>query len=124
VLLYTINNRSTELELLYIDDLVEAMFDLLEGQEQHCEYPKSGEMGLEAYLKNYHQVKGKVDETMGGKVLEYEAKTILNQGSFHLLDYRKVIEGDSFNMENTSLIKKSSINLQNQLDKNSSYMSN
>jgi flagellar biosynthesis/type III secretory pathway protein FliH len=35
---------------------------------------------LEAYLKNYHQVKGKVDEIMGGKVLEYEAKTILNQG--------------------------------------------
>jgi hypothetical protein len=35
---------------------------------------------LEAYLKNYQQVKGKVDEIMGGKVLEYEAKTILNQG--------------------------------------------
>jgi hypothetical protein len=35
---------------------------------------------LEAYLKNYQQVKGKVGEIMGGKVLEYEAKTILNQG--------------------------------------------
>jgi UDP-2-acetamido-2,6-beta-L-arabino-hexul-4-ose reductase len=35
---YTVNDRSTELELLYIDDLVEAMFDLLEGKEQHCEY--------------------------------------------------------------------------------------
>jgi UDP-2-acetamido-2,6-beta-L-arabino-hexul-4-ose reductase len=35
---YTVNDRSTVLELLYIDDLVEAMFDLLEGKEQHCEY--------------------------------------------------------------------------------------
>jgi UDP-2-acetamido-2,6-beta-L-arabino-hexul-4-ose reductase len=35
---YTVNDRSTELELLYIDDLVEAMFDLLEGKERHCEY--------------------------------------------------------------------------------------
>ena len=35
---FTVNDRSTELELLYIDDLVEGMFDLLEGKEQHCEY--------------------------------------------------------------------------------------
>ena len=34
---FTVNDRSTELELLYIDDLVEGMFDLLEGNEQHCE---------------------------------------------------------------------------------------
>ena len=35
---FTVNDRSTELELLYIDDLVEGMFDLLEGKEQRCEY--------------------------------------------------------------------------------------
>ena len=35
---YTVNNRSVELELLYIDDLVQGMFDLMEGKEQHCEY--------------------------------------------------------------------------------------
>lgn len=35
---YTVNDRSTELELLYIDDLIEGMFDLLESKEQHCEY--------------------------------------------------------------------------------------
>lgn len=35
---YTINDRNAELELLYIDDLVEGMFDLLEGKEQHCEF--------------------------------------------------------------------------------------
>lgn len=40
---FTVNDRNTELELLYIDDLIEGMFDLLEGKEKHCEYPKTGE---------------------------------------------------------------------------------
>ena len=35
---FTVNDRSTELEVLYIDDLVEGMFDLLEGKERHCEF--------------------------------------------------------------------------------------
>ena len=35
---FTVNDRSTELELLYIDNLVEGMFDLLEGKEYHCEF--------------------------------------------------------------------------------------
>lgn len=35
---FTVNDRSSELELLYIDDLVEGMFDLLENKEMHCEY--------------------------------------------------------------------------------------
>lgn len=33
---FTVNDRATELELLYIDDLVEGMLDLLEGREQRC----------------------------------------------------------------------------------------
>lgn len=32
------NDPSTELELLYIDDLVEEMLDALEGKEHHCEF--------------------------------------------------------------------------------------
>lgn len=32
----TVNDRSTTLELLYIDDLVEEMFCALEGKEHHC----------------------------------------------------------------------------------------
>lgn len=44
---FTINDRSTEIELLYIDDLVEGMFDLLEGKEQHCEFS-----GVETVLDN------------------------------------------------------------------------
>ena len=43
---FTVNDRSTELELLYIDDLVEGMYDLLEGKEQHCEFD-----GVETVLK-------------------------------------------------------------------------
>lgn len=35
---FHVNDRSTELELLYIDDLIEGMFDLLEGKEVHCEF--------------------------------------------------------------------------------------
>lgn len=35
---FTVNDPSTELELLYIDDLVEGMFDLLENKEKHCEF--------------------------------------------------------------------------------------
>ena len=34
----TVNDRNTELELLYIDDLVEEMLDALEGKEHHCEF--------------------------------------------------------------------------------------
>ena len=34
----TVNDRNTELELLYIDDLVEEMLDALEGNEHHCEF--------------------------------------------------------------------------------------
>ncbi|MDY3091930.1 MAG: NAD-dependent epimerase/dehydratase family protein [Erysipelotrichaceae bacterium] len=35
---FTVNDPSVELELLYIDDLIEGMFDLLEGKEKHCEF--------------------------------------------------------------------------------------
>ena len=33
-----VNDRSTELELLYIDDLVDEMIDALRGEEHHCEF--------------------------------------------------------------------------------------
>ena len=34
----TVNDRSTELELLYIDDLVDEMISALRGEEHHCEF--------------------------------------------------------------------------------------
>lgn len=42
-----VNDPSTELELLYIDDLVEEMLDALEGKEHRCNYN-----GLEAVADN------------------------------------------------------------------------
>lgn len=44
---FTVNDRNAMVELLYIDDLVEGMYDLLEGKEQHCEYD-----GLEPVIKD------------------------------------------------------------------------
>lgn len=40
-----VNDRSTELEFLYIDDLVEEMLDALEGKEHRCEFD-----GVEAVM--------------------------------------------------------------------------
>ena len=35
---FTVNDRNAVVELLYIDDLVEGMYDLLEGKEKRCNY--------------------------------------------------------------------------------------
>lgn len=34
----TVNDPSVELEMLFIDDLIEEMFDAIEGKEHHCEF--------------------------------------------------------------------------------------
>lgn len=39
----TVNDPSVELEMLFIDDLIEEMLNALEGREHHCEYPMAGE---------------------------------------------------------------------------------
>ena len=43
---FTINDRNAMVELLYIDDLVDGMYDLLEGKELRCDYD-----GLEPVIK-------------------------------------------------------------------------
>lgn len=35
---FKVNDRKTELELIYIDDLIQGMYDLLEGKEKRCCY--------------------------------------------------------------------------------------
>lgn len=56
----TVNDRSTQLELLYIDDLVDAMLDALEGKELHCNYdglvPVYCEEGRYAVVSTTHKV--------------------------------------------------------------------
>lgn len=39
---YTVNDRNTVLEMLFIDDLIDEMYDALEGHPHRCEYPKEG----------------------------------------------------------------------------------
>ena len=43
----TVNDPSVELELLFIDDLIEEMYDALEGKEHHCEFD-----GVETVMKD------------------------------------------------------------------------
>ena len=56
----TVNNRAIELELLYIDDLVAEMLDLLEGKGHRCDYdgltPIPCEKGRYFYLPITHKV--------------------------------------------------------------------
>ena len=40
----TVNDPSVELEMLFIDDLIDEMYDALEGKPHRAEYPKTGEV--------------------------------------------------------------------------------
>lgn len=57
---FTVNDRNATVELLYIDDLVEGMFDLLEGKEKHCDYdglePTEKENGKYCYVPLTYKV--------------------------------------------------------------------
>ena len=61
-----INDRNTELELLYIDDLVEGLLDALENKEKYCDYEGidavAKENGKYAYIPVTHK------ETLGNIV--------------------------------------------------------
>lgn len=72
---YTVNDPDTELELLYIDDLINEMLDALEGKEHRCEYQKDSlHSGLEAaeeptgrycYVPvTHHEALGKIIELL------------------------------------------------------------
>lgn len=68
---YTVNDPNTELDLLYIDDLIEEMFDALEGKEHRCDFngvdPVPNETGRYCYAPVIHRVK------LGEIVKELEA---------------------------------------------------
>ncbi len=59
----TVNDRNTALELVYIDDLVTEMLDVLEGKEHRCDYdglnPVPSESGKYCYVPVSHK------ETLG-----------------------------------------------------------
>ncbi len=56
----TVSDRAAALELLYIDDLVQEMLDLLEGQAHRCDYdglvPIACENGRYCYVPTTHKV--------------------------------------------------------------------
>ena len=56
----TVNDRATQLELLYIDDLIDEMLDLLEGKGHRCDYdgltPVASENGRYYYVPVTHKV--------------------------------------------------------------------
>ena len=43
----TVNDPSVELEMLFVEDLIEEMFDAMEGHPHRCEYPSAGEDGYD-----------------------------------------------------------------------------
>ena len=55
-----VNDRMVELELLYIDDLVEEMLNALENKEHHCEFDGvdavANEKGVYCYVPTTHKV--------------------------------------------------------------------
>ncbi|MBQ1175647.1 MAG: capsular polysaccharide biosynthesis protein CapF [Treponema sp.] len=64
-----VNDRNTELELLYIDDLIEEMMAALNGREHHCEYdglnPVEKTDGKYCYVPVTHKVTlGKIVDTL------------------------------------------------------------
>ena len=85
----TVNDRNTELELVYIDDLVTEMLDVLEGKVHRCDYdglnPVPSESGKYCYVPVSHK------ETLGHIVdllerFKNQPKTLvmpeIPQGSF------------------------------------------
>lgn len=84
-----VNDRNIELELLYIDDLLEEMFNALEGKENRCNY--DGGVAIEdkngkfCYAKNTHlRTLGQIVNTL--EEISSQPKTLLipeiSKGSF------------------------------------------
>lgn len=86
---YTVNDPNIELDLLYIDDLISGMFDLLEGKESRCEFegtevvPSSD--GRFCYVSGSHKVTlGHIVETLQefSKLPETLGMPAMTEGSF------------------------------------------
>lgn len=60
---FTVNDRSTTLELMYIDDLIEGLLDLLEGHPRRCHF--EGVVPIEANSGDYCFIPGSHQVTLG-----------------------------------------------------------
>ena len=77
---YTVNDPSVELELLYIDDLVDEMIACLEGEENHCEFDGLDvlpqENGKYCYVQTTHKATlGEIVELL--KSFAQQPKTLM-----------------------------------------------
>ena len=77
---YTVNDPNVELELLYIDDLVDEMIACLKGEERHCEFEGlnvlPSEKGQYCYCPVTHKVKlGEIVELL--KSFAKQPKTLM-----------------------------------------------
>ena len=77
----TVNDPSVELEMLFIDDLIEEMYDAMEGHPHRAEYPKAGEVVEEAMEGQLHsaeslKVGNDVGEAMEGQPHRAECQNI------------------------------------------------
>ncbi len=86
---FTVNDSSTELELIYIDDLLEEMFDALEGREHRCTYKGLTAVedsdGKYCYVPVTHKATlGEIVELLEGFSQQPKTLTVPNipQGSF------------------------------------------
>ncbi len=86
----TVNDPSTELTLVYIDDLVNEMVEALRGHEHRCDYDEAGEIvdsahGRYCYVPVYHQVTlGEIVELLDSFVAQPQTLMMpaIPQGSF------------------------------------------
>ena len=81
-----VNDRSVEMELLYIDDLVDEMISALKGQEHHCEFD-----GVETILadKGHYCCVPVTHKTTLGEIVDIIqecAKAAANEGGLNMIE--------------------------------------
>lgn len=86
---YKVDNESVELELVYIDDLINEMFDAIEGREHRCEYdgivPIKNEDGRFCFVPvSYKRTLGEIVHLLNDFKLGLSANILpeFKQGSF------------------------------------------
>ena len=71
----TVNEPGLELELLFIDDLIEEMYDALEGHPHRCAYPKAGEAMTGSAQKQGGDEKGHKVLVYSSELQDYDGLT-------------------------------------------------
>ena len=113
---YTVNDPSVELELLYIDDLVDEMIACLKGEEHRCEFDGLGVFpikdGRYCYVPTTHKATlGEIVDVRNKSTLKYAMKGV--DYVFHAAALKQVPSCEFFPME---AVKTNVIGTDNVLD--------